>query len=362
VLNVTHGFGLRFNAAERVQTFTHPLWMLLLTGGYLVLGNVYVTTFAASIVCSLIVFRSALTRAISPLQAVIAALVLIMSQAFVDFATSGLENPLLDVLLLAFVSVFLTTRFDRTRWLTLLCTLTSLIYLTRPDGVVLVIPLLALAAWQTRRLRSIALAALIGSAPAMAWTLFALVYYGFPFPNTAYAKLAMGIDHAELRAQGVLYLLDSLDRDPISLTTIPLAAAMAVAQRAAAPRALAAGILVYLVYVVSIGGDFMTGRFIAAPLFATVLLIARFLTARKAVWGTIAGVLAVVGTTAAHLTLWSNSRYGDAAPKPSGIVDERAVYFHERSLVLAKRGTFRDPDWPKAHAGTGRINVVNTCG
>jgi arabinofuranosyltransferase len=31
VLNVTHGFGLTFNIAERVQTFTHPLWLLLLT-------------------------------------------------------------------------------------------------------------------------------------------------------------------------------------------------------------------------------------------------------------------------------------------------------------------------------------------
>ena len=106
----------------------------------------------------------------------------------------------------------------------------------------------------------------------------------------------------------------------------------------------------------------MAGRFIAVPVFAAVLLMARFLTASRAVWGTLAAVLTIVGTTAAHLTLWSNSHYGDAAPKPSGIVDERAVYFRDRSLVLAKRGTFRDPDWPKAHGGSSRVNVVNTCG
>jgi hypothetical protein len=47
--------------------------------------------------------------------------------------------------------------------------------------------------------------------PAVLWTLFALVYYGFPFPNTAYAKLAMGIDPADLRTQGALYP-DRLDR------------------------------------------------------------------------------------------------------------------------------------------------------
>jgi arabinofuranosyltransferase len=374
VLNVTHGFGLRFNIAERVQTYTHPLWMLLLTVVYAIVGNVYVTTFAASILCSLIVFWAAVTRAISPLQAIVAAAVLIFSEAFVDFATSGLENPLLDLLLLLFIGVFLdaappspegsaplpqTSSGRRLMWL---CTLASLIYLTRPDGVLLVLPLVALAAWQTRRVRTIAVAAAIGSLPALAWTSFALFYYGFPFPNTAYAKLAMGIDHSELRAQGILYLLDSLDRDPISLAAIALGAAVAAFQRTTAARALAGGILIYLVYVVSIGGDFMTGRFIAVPVYAAVLLISRFLTAPKKVWGTALIVLAIMGTTAAHFTLWSNSHYGDAAPKPSGIVDERAVYFHDRSLVLAKRGTFREPDWPRAHGGTGRINVVNTCG
>jgi len=388
VLNVTHGFGLRFNVAERVQTFTHPLWLLLLTAGYTIVGNVYVATFAASIVCSLIVFWAAVTRAISPVQAMLAAVVLVFSEAFIDFGTSGLENPLLDLLLLAFAGVFLNPpsrqehsvpllRTSQTRRLTLLCTLTSLIYLTRPDGVLLVVPLLVLAAWQTRAGppkgdegppkggrygRTIVVAGLIGSIPALVWTLFALVYYGFPFPNTAYAKLAMGIDRGELRAQGILYLLDSLDRDPISLTAIALATAVAAAGRNTAARALAGGILIYLVYVVSIGGDFMSGRFIAVPVFAAVLLMTRFLTGSKVLWGTILGVLAVVATTATHFTLWSNSRYGDAAPKPSGIVDERAVYFRERSLVLAKRGTFRDPDWPTAHGGPAKVNVVNTCG
>src|SRR5262245_6422538 len=45
VLNVTHGFGLTYNVAERVQTFTHPLWLGLLTAGYLVVRNVYVSAF-----------------------------------------------------------------------------------------------------------------------------------------------------------------------------------------------------------------------------------------------------------------------------------------------------------------------------
>jgi arabinofuranosyltransferase len=362
VLNVTHGFGLTFNIAERVQTYTHPLWMGLLTLGYLVTGNVYVTMFAAGMICSIAAFWLAVTRAISPVQALAAAITLLFSQAFVDFSTSGLENPLFNVLVAAFIALFLRTGMPSGRRLTGLWGLAALLYLTRPDAVLIVVPLLAVATWNERRPAVIVRSILLGALPAIAWTLFAMVYYGFPFPNTAYAKLAMGIDPGELRVQGLLYLLDSLDRDPITLTAIATAAAIAVFQRNTSARALATGIVLYLVYVVSIGGDFMAGRFLAVPLFVSVVLMTRLLTGPKLLWVPVTGALLIVGTTATHLPLWSNSGYGDAAPKPSGVVDERAVYFRDRSLVLAKRGTFRDPDWPSARKTAGSTSVVNTCG
>jgi arabinofuranosyltransferase len=362
VLNVTHGFGLTFNIAERVQTYTHPLWLGLLTAGYFVAGNVFVVTFAATMICSVVAFWIVVTRAASPTQAVLAAVVLLFSQAFVDFSTSGLENPLANVLLAAFVMLFLNDGIDRRRWLTGLWGLAALLYLTRPDLVLLVLPMLVLASWRVRRPLTIAAAVLAGTLPAIAWTIFSILYYGFPFPNTAYAKLAMGIDPGELRTQGLLYLFDSIDRDPITLTTIGFAAAVSVAQRKAVARALAAGIVVYLVYVVSIGGDFMAGRFFAVPLFAAVLLLSRLASGPKALWAPSAAVLALVGTAGVNPPLWSNSRFDDAAPKPSGVVDERAVYFRDKSLLLAKRGTFRDPDWPSAPRSAGATGVINTCG
>src|SRR5262245_18302207 len=50
VLNVTHGFGLTFNIAERVQTFTHPLWLLLLVAAYVTAGSLFWATLALSVV------------------------------------------------------------------------------------------------------------------------------------------------------------------------------------------------------------------------------------------------------------------------------------------------------------------------
>jgi len=336
--------------------------MALLTLGYLVTGNVYVTTFAGGILCSALAFWFVVRRAESSLQAMAAVVVLLFSVAFVDFSTSGLENPLAHLLLLGFVVVFVNRTMDRQRWLTLLSTVASLLYLTRPDAVLIVVPLLIVAAWKVRRLRRILQSIAIGSLPAVAWTLFSLVYYGFPFPNTAYAKLATGIDSSELRAQGLLYLLDSLDRDPITLTTIAMVATIAAFQRTAPARALAIGVVLYLWYIVSIGGDFMTGRFLSVPLFASVLLMTRLVDGSRGLWATVAGALLTVGCAATHVPLWSNSRYGDAAPKPSGVVDERAVYFRDHSLALAKRGTFRDPDWPSTRSISPTAHVVDTCG
>ena len=362
VLNVTHGFGLTFNIAERVQTYTHPLWMALLTIGYLVIGNVYVTTFAAGMICSAIAFWLVLTRAASPFQAIVAAIVFMFSAAFVDFSTSGLENPLSNLLVAGFVAVFLNDAMTRPRWLALLWGLTAFLYLTRPDAVLIVVPLFVLATWRVGNPRTIVPSIAVGCIPALVWTLFAVVYYGFPFPNTAYAKLATGIDPGELRSQGLLYLLDSLDRDPITLTAVAMTIVVAAFERSSAPRALAIGVILYIGYIVSIGGDFMSGRFLALPVFASVLLMARLPVRSKALWAPIAGVLLVTGCMGTHLPLWSNSRFGDAAPKPSGIVDERAVYFHDHSLALAKRGTFLDPDWPSSPRNGGPVNVVNTCG
>ncbi len=202
----------------------------------------------------------------------------------------------------------------------------------------------------------------IGAIPAVAWTLFATVYYGFPFPNTAYAKLATGLSGSELRQQGWLYLVDSLDRDPITLTVIGFAILVALARRDTGVRAMAAGLIGYVGYIVWIGGDFMSGRFLSAPLFAAVLVCAWLARASREIWLVAAGVLAIVGSTSAHVPLWMNSAVVDSAIKPNGIVDERGVYFRDHSLVLAARQKLRDPAWPTDTGVRPTMRVADVCG
>lgn len=361
VLNVIHGYGLTFNVAERVQTFTHPLWLLMLTPVTLVVGNVYYAAFALAIGVSVLVFWLALRGAASAAQAWMVAGVLLLSRAFIDFSTSGLENPLSNLLLALFVGLALGPGRDGRPRLTALWTVGSLLYLSRPDDVLFAAPTLLVLTLRSgpwlRTARHVAL----GLIPALVWTGFAVIYYGFPFPNTAYAKLATGISRPELWHQGFIYLIDSLDRDPISLITIGFGIGLGLLSRGPI-RGLAAGVALYLAYVVSIGGDFMAGRFIATPLFLSVILLSRMVMADAARAWAAAGILIAVGLSSPPTTLSSNSGFETTAGKTSGVIDERAHYFKTQSLVLANRRSFATPEWTSGQRLPVNMNVLDTCG
>ena len=47
--NFVGGFGLRWNVAERVQGYTHPLWMLISAGAYACTREIYYTGIAVSL-------------------------------------------------------------------------------------------------------------------------------------------------------------------------------------------------------------------------------------------------------------------------------------------------------------------------
>jgi len=367
--NAAAGLGLRWNPAERVQAYTHPLWLFVLLAGRLLTGELYYTAIALSLALSvaaawLLAFR---LRA-APAAVVLGLLVLTFSQAFVDYATSGLENALSHLLLAGFLVLYFrrpasedadsaiipsasspdnpppATRHSplNTAYRLLFteycllptASLAALLALNRLDALLLVLPALGWALWRRRSARALGWVAL-GFLPLAVWTAFSLFYYGFPFPNTAYAKLATGIPAADLARQGIAYLLNSLRWDPLTLTVTTAAVFVALARRWADGLAVAAGIVLYILYVVSIGGDFMSGRFLTLPLLAAVALLlaitsrsagsaAIHLTPRlAAILAALVLLLAAIG----HLpVLLAGRPTGDAARRDGDIADERAYY------------------------------------
>jgi arabinofuranosyltransferase len=203
---------------ERVQAYTHPLWMFLFSAVYAVTREPYYTGIllgAAVTMAALVLFVWKVVR--SPISAALAILALCFSVAFVDLSTSGLENPLTHLILVLFLWVFFTgvngTRRmpgvdqphakraeDKTRvWL--LSLLASLAAVNRMDTILLFAPALAYTLWRQRSWRCVWSMA-IETTPLVGWLAFSTFYYGFPFPNTAYSKLGTGISSAVYAAGG----------------------------------------------------------------------------------------------------------------------------------------------------------------
>lgn len=286
--NWVNGFGLRWNVAERVQTFTHPLWMLLVAVPYAVTREDFFTLVALSIATALPGYYLLLRFLCRDLPAAAAAgFVLCASAAFVDYSTSGLENPLTHLLLVLFCMAILRPAVtSRALLATSLCT--GLLMLTRPDTLLLVAPALAATLWRWNNhrarvagvpwraapllTRGVWIAA-AGFIPFLLWTGFALYYYGFLFPNTAYAKLNTGFPSHALFSRGLGYLASFALSDTLSAAVVVMGIVVPLATRNRRTLPIAAGLLLHTIYLVRIGGDFMAGRFLSPSVMLAVVVI-----------------------------------------------------------------------------------------
>ena len=339
--NFLHGHGLRYNVAERVQVFTHPLWLCLLAPAHFLTGEAYYSSVFLSMAVSIAaVLALAFGVARSTASGLFAITVLVLSRAFVDYSTSGLENPLTHLLLAVFALTYFRGTFTPRRlfWLGLTACLGTT---TRMDTLLLYLPALAYAAAKARSWKATAAMAL-GFLPFAAWELFALFYYGFPFPNTAYAKLGAGIPGIELLQQGGLYLLDSATSDPLTLGVCAFALAVPLALRQWRSAWLAAGILLYLVYLLKIGGDFMSGRFFTPPFFCAIVVLAHVeMPLRGRRWIPAFVAAALLGFVTPYPTLLTGSAYtmSDKEKKDpfvNGIMNSRRSYYAASGLLRAR--------------------------
>src|SRR5262245_40681163 len=94
VRNFAEGHGPTWNIGERVQAYTHPLWMLLVSAVYAITGKMYFSVMALSFAASLATMYVVLFRLVKGTAArLLATALLISSKSFVDYTSSGLENP-----------------------------------------------------------------------------------------------------------------------------------------------------------------------------------------------------------------------------------------------------------------------------
>ena len=214
----------------------------------------------------------------------------------------------------------------------------SLIGLTRPDLLLVVAPVLGFDMWKQRNWYSVKIL-IVGFSPLIVWYLFSLFYYGFLWPNTAYAKLGAGVEMSTLVVQGFQYLQVSLLNDPLTII-IPIIACIASIVSKKRPLILIAiGMMFYILYVVRVGGCFMSGRMLTVPLLLGVIILSqlKITWSQRSKWAILALVL-LIGLMMSKSPLYTTSKYGGEVEESkfgNGIVDERGWYFSGAGLLNA---------------------------
>jgi arabinofuranosyltransferase len=381
--NWIHGYGPVFNIGERVQTFTHPLWFFLQSLIYLLTrpfdapfglnklfyGNVLLSLSLSIITIALFVFKVAR----SPQIAIAGSLVLILSKAYLDYSTSGLENPLSHLLALCFFGLFLFQEKDDSQNITLLAFLACLSALNRLDTILIFFPPLLLVIWQSLNRLDAIRSMVIGFLPLVLWELFSLFYYGTPFPNTASAKLNNGIQTTTLLRQGAYYFLNSLRMDTITLTVIACAITFSFFSRNLRRISVAVGTGLYLAYILYIGGDFMSGRYFSLPLLVAVILLSTFELKSFIAFTGASVVIVTVGLLPFFTMIERRPTYGQnrednrAFFDAHRIADERLVYKDRTGLLIALQGDspkviYAQDEWEYITGYPREVHLVGAMG
>lgn len=342
--NLVAGHGLVFNPGEWVEGYTNLLWTLLIAGVLALGGDPVIATTIMGLLCLMGVVVATwrlgnedwLGRA-----AIIGGPILIAADAqLILESVEGLETALFALLVtLGTRSALIGQRRGGGLWFVLAC-------LTRPEGVLIWGMLqsgLLVRAWRSKQLATQAARALKQSIPIIlcliALTVWRLHTYGDPLPNTFYAKTGgLAIP------RGLTYLWTHISSHPVLWSLATTGAWLSRAQKRTIP--LVVTVVLYLSYVVVVGGDFKpTGRFII-PVLPLLAVLAQGAIAAITASKYRAALLILLGISIA----WTGvSRLEDA----QGHAQERHANLVARKLV---------GDWIAANTPADTVIAIHSAG
>ena len=340
--NLVDGHGLVYNVGERVEVYTNFLWTIIMAAGLLLsfdpvtmsqllgIGS-YLSVVAIFVYLSRVLVRRENRdhRIAIPLTA----LALLLHHDLQVFATSGLETAWATALAAAGFAIVLVGKSPRSRlWAGLVLTLAIM---SRPDmAIFFIMTIPAIMLTDTQRVKNTLSYILPLVVLYLPYWLWRLTYYGFPFPNSYYAKSAA----LPYYSQGLIYLWLYVKTYYALFLVIPLAILAAVIilhhrkHNRVTPNEPQRGLLLgllwaipFVFYVVRVGGDFMFARFLipATPILFFCMESALVAISRKTALRIITAAIIVVTV----LLRWN--QFGEAVVI-RGIADERTAYPEEK--------------------------------
>ncbi len=331
VRNLAQGHGPVFNAGERVEASTSPLWIgVLYVVDLLTPLRLEWVAVLTGIALSLAGLTLACLGAVrlhdrDSLVVPVGAVVLVAIAPMWKFASSGLENGLTFAWIGAsFLALATWARDDDRRPGLGTAVLVGLGPLIRPELAILSAALVALLAFGTRGLGWGRRFGLLGAAVALPvlYEIFRMGYYASLVPNSALAKEAS----RPYWSAGWRYLDHAVD--PywlwVPLLILGIGAYLPLLLRDRGPTRRRLVMLVFLgaglvdgLYIVRVGGDFMQARLLLPALFMICAPVA-IVPVRRA---TIAALLVVPWAVVAAASL----RAGVDAPQAFGPEGRNAI-------------------------------------
>ncbi len=351
--HLVEGNGFVYNIGERASASSCPLFTLVIACGYFIFRNMFLVSLLICVIFSTIAYVIIVkTFCKSRIQVVSVFFTLVGSACFISYTTSGLENSMLFFLSALFLRRYFENSKNNTKKLFILAILISLIAMTRMDAVLMFVPMVVYIYLFKRDDVSFIKAVFTGLAgllPFIMWEVFSIIYYGFPFPNTAYVKLGTSIPLKEYLARGIQYLFTSLSFDPVLLAVPAIAVIFMFFVKKVNYSMCMAGVLLYMVYVIYIGGDFMVGRHYTVLFFISVAAILWAVNNEESGYALrkklyiryliVTAAAMVLSYTMKPLTNQYLFGYGN-----SPIADERGGYFQYTSLYNNALSYFKTGD------------------
>ncbi len=360
IKHLLEGNGFVYNIGERVCATTSPLYTLSCAIPYAITGEIFFSTLILDVIYSAAAFHIFAYQICRTREQVLTGFFAFAgSKAFMSYTTSGLENSLLFLFMALFLWQYMKRDFYDTRHLLLLALTFSGIALTRMDNVLLFIPVMLYVYFFKRENTSFIKCiwtGLLGLCPFFAWEGFSFLYFGSLVPNTAYVKIGTGITLIDYVKHGLVYYWYTFLNDALVLMVPFTFIIMAVIIRKMKYLMVALGIVMYGMYLLSVGGDFMMGRHFTGMLFISVLSATMMFNREKDYFDTIRRMRIAFSTIVIALMCWSftfgttiGSQYLFGHSLAGSISDEREYYFDTtgfynniRSVIKTGKTCWRD--------------------
>ncbi|MBO6138168.1 MAG: hypothetical protein J6O71_06100 [Lachnospiraceae bacterium] len=274
--NLAEGHGFVYNIGERSTASTGPLFTLIISLAYFFTREMFFTSLVVCTLLSSAAFYILVYKFCrSKEQILMVMLALFASPSFMSYTTSGLENSLLFLLSALFLWALSAHERYNFKQLFVIALIISAIAMARMDTVLIFAPA---AVWIFIMKRDgisfpkAMLAAAAGLSLFVLWELFAVIYFGFPFPNPAYVKLGTGISQIEYLKRGILYYFYTFLNDTGVIMITVAGTVLSISAKKSKYTAVSLGIILYLIYILRIGGDFMMGRHFTVVFFISLCM------------------------------------------------------------------------------------------